>query len=134
VASRPDSVRTKTGLMAWKGDCGGLVANESSDWIMPTKPMHETLGSRPAEADRVEGGASTRRFWGRAAGFAGLASIGLAGLLWAYHWSGRSAPDVDAIWARTGPTAMGVSGPETPFHASTLRGDRDESALIAGQG
>jgi tetratricopeptide (TPR) repeat protein len=66
---------------------------------MATDPMQETLGKRPAATNRSREGPSTRRSWVRAAGFAGLSAIGLAGVLRAYHWQGPSPADIDAIRA-----------------------------------
>jgi tetratricopeptide (TPR) repeat protein len=67
---------------------------------MATEPVQETLGKRPAQADRARVGPSARRWKARAAGFAGLTAIGFAGVLWAYHGLGTSASDIDAIRAR----------------------------------
>jgi tetratricopeptide (TPR) repeat protein len=62
--------------------------------------MQETHGNRPAAADRAGDGPSTRRSWVRAAGFAGLSAVLLAGVLWSNHWPGRSPADIDAIRAQ----------------------------------
>jgi tetratricopeptide (TPR) repeat protein len=67
---------------------------------MAMEPTLETLDTRPATLERPRGGASTRRSAGRTAGFVGLIVIGLASVLWVYHWLGPSATEIDAIWAQ----------------------------------
>jgi tetratricopeptide (TPR) repeat protein len=95
--SRLESVPVKTRLepRSWPFD---HIRN--TDWIMAPESKLETPNSR-AWADGCSGGVTSKRRSGsRASVFTALAVIGLAGVAWAHHWLGRSAPDIDAIWAQ----------------------------------
>jgi tetratricopeptide (TPR) repeat protein len=84
---------------------------------MTPESNHETLGTPPAADGSPEGLTPARRSRRQVHGFASLAVVGLLGVAGAHHWLGRSAPDIDAIWARA----------EADFMAGHL--DRVQTAL-----
>jgi tetratricopeptide (TPR) repeat protein len=84
---------------------------------MAPESKQETLGTPPATDNCPEGLTPARPSRRQVRAFATLAVIGLLGVAGAHHWLGRSAPDIDAIWAQA----------EADFMAGRL--DRVQTAL-----